>query len=74
MLRDEVVKDEPGQAAVLDRLLDLLLTAVLKAWFSQNGIAASRSGGDFKATESLNGRCAECTTIPPIHGRWTRLR
>ena len=35
LLCDEVVKDEPGQAAVLDRLLDLLLTAVLKAWFSQ---------------------------------------
>ena len=35
LLCDEVVKDEPGQAAVLDRLLDLLLTAVLKAWFSR---------------------------------------
>lgn len=35
LLCDEVVKDEPGQAAVLDRLLDLLLTAVLKAWFGQ---------------------------------------
>lgn len=35
LLFDEVVKDEPGQAAVLDRLLDLLLTAVLKAWFAQ---------------------------------------
>lgn len=34
LLCDEVVKDEPGQAAVLDRLLDLLLTAVLKAWFA----------------------------------------
>lgn len=34
-LCDEVVKDEPGQAAVLDRLLDLLLTAVLKAWFAR---------------------------------------
>jgi hypothetical protein len=29
LLLGEVVKDEPGQAAVLDRLLDLLLTAVL---------------------------------------------
>jgi AraC-like DNA-binding protein len=35
LLCDEVIKDEPGQAAVLDRLLDLLLTAVLKAWFAQ---------------------------------------
>src|SRR5690606_11365764 len=35
MLCDEVLKDEPGQAVVLDRLLDLLLSSVLKAWFSQ---------------------------------------
>ena len=35
LLCDEVIKDEPGQAAVLDRLLDLLVTAVLKAWFAQ---------------------------------------
>lgn len=35
LLGDELVKDEPGQAAVLDRILDLLLTAVLKAWFAQ---------------------------------------
>jgi AraC-like DNA-binding protein len=34
MLGDEMVKDEPGQEAVLDRLLDLLLVAVLRAWFS----------------------------------------
>ncbi len=36
LLRDEVIKDEVGQAAVLDRLLDLLLTAVLKAWFGKH--------------------------------------
>ena len=35
LLCNEVIKDEPGQAAVLDRLLDLLVTAVLKAWFAQ---------------------------------------
>jgi AraC-like DNA-binding protein len=39
LLCDEVVRDEPGQAAVLDRLLDLLLTAVLKAWFGQRDAA-----------------------------------
>lgn len=33
----EVAKDEPGQAAVLDRLLDLLLVAVLKDWFAREG-------------------------------------
>ncbi len=35
LLCGEMIKDEPGQAAVLDRLLDLLVTAVLKAWFAQ---------------------------------------
>lgn len=41
LLGEEVAKDEPGQAAVLDRLLDLLLTAVLRAWFARHD--ASRS-------------------------------
>ncbi len=35
VLSDEIVKDEPGQEVVLDRLLDLLLIAVLRAWFSR---------------------------------------
>jgi AraC-like DNA-binding protein len=34
-LAEEIGKDEPGQEAVLDRLLDLLLIAVLRAWFSR---------------------------------------
>jgi AraC-like DNA-binding protein len=34
-LAEEIVKDEPGQEAVLDRLLDLLLIAVLRAWFAR---------------------------------------
>ncbi len=34
-LAEEVVRDEPGQEAVLDRLLDLLLVAVLRAWFAR---------------------------------------
>jgi len=35
LLAAEIVKDEPGQDAVLDRLLDLLLIAVLRAWFAR---------------------------------------
>jgi AraC-like DNA-binding protein len=35
LLAAEIVKDEPGQEAVLDRLLDLLLIAVLRAWFGR---------------------------------------
>jgi AraC-like DNA-binding protein len=35
LLREEISKDAPGQEAVLDRLLDLLLIACLRAWFSR---------------------------------------
>ncbi len=39
LLCDEVIKDEPGQGAILDRLLDLLLTSVLKAWFARQDMS-----------------------------------
>ncbi|MCB1957821.1 MAG: AraC family transcriptional regulator [Rhodocyclaceae bacterium] len=35
LLCDEMARDEPGQAAVLDRLIDLLLIAILRAWFTR---------------------------------------
>jgi AraC-like DNA-binding protein len=35
LLAEEIVKDDPGQEAVLDRLLDLLVIAVLRAWFAR---------------------------------------
>lgn len=35
LMASEIVKDEPGQEAVLDRLLDLLLIAALRMWFSR---------------------------------------
>lgn len=37
LLAAEVVKDEPGQQVVLDRLLDLLLVAALRAAFAADG-------------------------------------
>jgi AraC-like DNA-binding protein len=40
VLRHEVTRDEPGQQAVLDRLLDLLVVAVLRTWFAAEGGAA----------------------------------
>jgi AraC-like DNA-binding protein len=40
LLAAEIVKDDPGQEAVLDRLLDLLLIAVLRAWFARPEAAA----------------------------------
>lgn len=35
LLNQEIGKEEPGQGAVLDRLLDLLAIAVLRAWFAR---------------------------------------
>ncbi len=37
MVAEEIVKDAPGQQAVLDRLLDLLLISTLRAWFDRPG-------------------------------------
>jgi AraC-like DNA-binding protein len=49
LLGEEIVKDDPGQEAVLDRLLDLLLIAVLRAWFARPDAEAPawyRANGD----------------------------
>lgn len=35
LLCDEMARDAPGQAAVLDRLLDMLLIAILRSWFEK---------------------------------------
>lgn len=35
LLNDEMARDAPGQAAVLDRLLDMLLIAILRTWFDR---------------------------------------
>jgi len=39
LLADEIVKDEPGQQVVLDRLLDLLLVGALRAAFANGAVA-----------------------------------
>ncbi|MBL0748653.1 AraC family transcriptional regulator [Nocardioides baculatus] len=36
LLAQEVVRDAPGQEAVLDRLLDLLLLTLLRTWFARS--------------------------------------
>lgn len=36
LLADAAVRDAPGQDAVVDRVLDLLLVAVLRAWFARD--------------------------------------
>ncbi|MEM9158856.1 MAG: AraC family transcriptional regulator [Verrucomicrobiota bacterium] len=35
MLSDEMKRDAPGQAAVLDRMLDMILIAIVRAWFER---------------------------------------
>ncbi|MFF9012614.1 cupin domain-containing protein [Streptomyces sp. NPDC014870] len=39
-LDEEISRDEPGQSVVLDRVLDLLLIAAVRAWFSRPGAQA----------------------------------
>jgi AraC-like DNA-binding protein len=40
LLAEEITKDDLGQQVVLDRLLDLLTIAVLRAWFARREAAA----------------------------------
>lgn len=40
LLADEIGRDEPGQEAVLDRLLDLVLITALRDWFARPGAGA----------------------------------
>jgi AraC-like DNA-binding protein len=46
LLAREIDRDAPGQQVVLDRLLDLLVVAVLRAWFTG---AADQAPGWFRA-------------------------
>ncbi|MET8975092.1 AraC family transcriptional regulator [Streptomyces sp. NPDC004539] len=40
VLMEEIVRDEPGQEVVLDRLLDLIVISALRTWFSRPEAAA----------------------------------
>ncbi len=56
VLGEEIGRDEPGQEIVLDRLLDLLLIATLRAWFSRPDAQAPgwyRAHGDPVAGPAL---------------------
>jgi AraC-like DNA-binding protein len=68
LLASEIVKDEPGQDAVLDRLLDLLLVAALRAWFARPDADAPawyRAHGD-----PIVGRALRLLQNQPAHP-WT---
>jgi AraC-like DNA-binding protein len=70
LLGGEVVKDEPGQAAVLDRLLDLLLISVLRSWFATHEAPAwYRAHGDpvvGKALRMLHNNPAHPWTVASL--------
>src|SRR4051812_48547253 len=71
LLEAEIVKDEPGQEAVLDRLLDLLVIAVLRAWFARPDAATPawyRAHGD-----PVVGRALRVLHNNPAHP-WTVAR
>ncbi|MGK8520356.1 cupin domain-containing protein [Nocardia asteroides] len=66
ILVDEVTRDEPAQSVVLDRLLDLVLIAALRAWFARGDAPAwYHAYGD-----PLIGRALRLLQHNPAHG-WT---
>ena len=54
LLASEVQLDSPGQEAMLDRLLDLLLIAALRVWFTRSG--AESDGWAAAWTDPIVGR------------------
>jgi AraC-like DNA-binding protein len=68
LLADEIVKDLPGQEAVLDRLLDLLLIAVLREWFAR---PEAEAPGWYRASaDPIVGPALKALHQDPAH-QWT---
>ena len=68
LLAEEIVKDRPGQEAVLDRLLDLLLIAVLREWFSR---PEAEAPGWYRASaDPIVGPALKALHEDPAH-QWT---
>jgi len=68
LLADEIVKDQPGQEAVLDRLLDLLLIAVLRTWFAR---PEAEAPGWYRAyADPIVGPALKALHEDPAH-QWT---
>jgi AraC-like DNA-binding protein len=67
-LAAEIVKDEPGQEVVLDRLLDLLVVAAIRTWFSRPDAEAPAW---YRAhTDSVVGKALRMLHNNPAHP-WT---
>lgn len=68
LLGEEIVKDEPGQEVVLDRLLDLLVIAALRTWFSR---PAAEAPAWYQAhSDPIVGRALRLLHNNPAHP-WT---
>ncbi|MFJ5711553.1 AraC family transcriptional regulator [Streptomyces sp. NPDC093105] len=68
LLDEEIARDEPGQSAVLDRVLDLILIAAVRAWFARPAAeppAWYRAMGD-----PVVGRALRLLHDDPVHP-WT---
>lgn len=68
LLAAEIVRDAPAQDAVLDRLLDLLLIAVLRTWFS--GSAGRPPGWYLAQSDPLVGPALRALHDEPAR-RWS---
>ncbi|MEV4126357.1 AraC family transcriptional regulator [Nocardia sp. NPDC049707] len=66
ILVDEATKDEPAQGVVLDRLLDMVLIAALRAWFTRNDAPAWYHA----YSDPLVGKALRLLQHNPAHG-WT---
>ncbi|MEV5843867.1 AraC family transcriptional regulator [Streptomyces sp. NPDC051985] len=68
LLMAEIVRDEPGQEVVLDRLLDLLVIAALRAWFAR---PEAEAPGWYRAlADPVVGRVLRLLQDDPAHP-WT---
>ena len=69
LLADEIVKDEPGQEAVLDRLLDLLLIAVAARLVRAPEAEAPGWYRAYARPDRRPRAAGCCTTTPRTRGR-----
>jgi AraC-like DNA-binding protein len=67
LLAGEVTKDDQGQSAVLDRLLDLLLIGALRTWFAR---PEARAGWFRAQSDPVVGRALRMLHNHPAHP-WT---
>ncbi len=68
LLASEIVRDDPGQDVVLDRLLDLLVIAVLREWFARP--EADAPGWYAAYADPVVGRALRMLHHNPAH-EWT---